>query len=142
MNAVPTLGQKVAKLITESPFKNPLNFHREIERKFGTDAISISHLYNVVNDKKRARDTVLYQIALSLGMEIYDLRKGTTSEPPDEGPSHGVYPYNKSAILYNLYHGLPFKPQMIKIKGKSKNARRTRRNTRFSVFYICYGNQR
>ena len=33
------LGEKILKLIEESPFKNPLNFHREIVRRFGDGTI-------------------------------------------------------------------------------------------------------
>ncbi len=117
---IPTLGQKIAKLIAENPHKNPFNFYKAIVKRFGKDTISQRYLYNVINDRNKAKDTVLYQIASTLGMEIHELVQGTTSEPPVEGPSGGIFPYNKSAILYNLYHGLPFKPQMIKIRGRGK----------------------
>ncbi len=119
---IPTLGEKIAKLIAESPFENPLKFHEEIERRCGKDAIKQRRLYFVINyrGKRQHKDTVLYQIASALGMEIHELIQGTTSEPPVEGPSQGVFPYNKSAILYNLYHGLPFKPQIIKMRGHGK----------------------
>jgi len=131
---IPTLGQKVTKLIAESPFKNPLNFHKEIKRICDEDAISISHLYNVVNDKKRVKDTILFQIATALGVGLFELRKGTTSEPPAEGPSQGVFHYNKSAILYKLYNGLPFNPQMIKIKGRGKTIEEREEITGFQCF--------
>ena len=63
----PTLGQKITKLIVESPFKNPLNFHNEIVRRFGEDAMSQRHLYNVINDhSKRPKDIILSQIATTL----------------------------------------------------------------------------
>ena len=121
---IPTLGEKIANLIAESPFKNPLNFHKEIERRCGKDAIKQRRLYFVINYRgnRKHKETVLYQIASALGMEIYELVEGTTSEPPAQGPSHGVFPYGaipntKAAILRNLYHGLSFKPQMIQIKG-------------------------
>jgi hypothetical protein len=118
----PTLGQKLAKLIAESPFKNPLNFHKEIVRRFGEDAMSQRHLYNVINDySKRPKDIILHQIATALKIEFYELIKKTTSEPPAEGPSRGIFPYGPKsndhlAILRLLYHGLSFEPYMIKMK--------------------------
>src|ERR1700677_4253106 len=104
----PTLGQNIRALIKKSPYKNLLAFHRAIVAYAEDDAISYSSLHNVVNDTKRPEEKTLYQIALVLKMKISDLRKGTTSEPLETGPSQGFYPYNESSVLYNLYHNLPF----------------------------------
>ena len=188
------LGQKIAKLIEESPFKNPLNFHKEIVRRFGDGtvtkakfseatsngdkilneliknkvvkditstevrvnpnldkkenlvrqiakndfdkvwgvlqqyreaAIKQRRLYFVLNyrGERKHPDQVLHQIASALKIKFYELTDGTTSEPPAEGPSHAFFPYgpktkDHAASLYNLYQGLPFKPQRIKIMGR------------------------
>ena len=121
--SMPTLGQKIAKLIEESPFKNPLNFHKEIVRRFGDDAIKQRRLYFVINYRgnRKHKDEVLHQIAVSLKIKFHELAKGTTSEPPAEGPSHGTFPFGPKpndhvAELRNLYQGIPFKPQRIKIQ--------------------------
>lgn len=125
--AKPTLGQKISKLIAASPFQNPLNFHKEIEKRFGKSAIKQRRLYFVLNyqGKRKIKDEVIHQIASALKMKFYELIEGTTSEPPAEGPSQGFFPYgpksnDKLAILLELYHGLPFTPQMIKMKKHGK----------------------
>jgi hypothetical protein len=113
----PTLGQKISKLIKESQYKTPHGFYKAIQEMSGKDAISEKSLYNVLGDQRVNKETTLFQIAAVLGMEIFELRKGTTSEPPTKGPSKGVFQYNESSTLYNLFYGLPFKVQMIEIKG-------------------------
>jgi len=120
------LGQKVVQLIENSPFKSPLNFHKEIIRRYGNDAIKQRRLYWVINYRgnRRIKDEVISQIATALKLKFYELVSGTTSEPPAEGPSKAFFPYgpksnDNAAILYNLYHGLPFKPQRIKISGRA-----------------------
>lgn len=138
----PTLGQNIKDLIKKSGYKNLLAFHRAIVALAEEDAISYSSLHNVVNDTKRPEEKTLYQIALVLKMKISDLRKGTTSEPLETGPSTGFYPYNESSVLYNLYNNLPFLPQLIKIKGhgvtsEEKNFIADAKSYKF--FYICRG---
>jgi len=188
------LGEKIQRLIEESPFKNPLNFHREIVRRFGDGtipkkefleacpngsailndlikakivkvvsdsdvrvgpyleknetairkiakndfskiwqifllhpdgAIKQRRLYFVITyrGKRKHKDEVLHQIASALKIKFYELTNETTSEPPAEGPSHGFFPYgpktnDNGAFLCNLYQGLPFKPQTVKIMGR------------------------
>ena len=138
----PTLGQKIRNLIQKSPYKNLLAFHRAIVAYAEGDAISYSSLHNVVNDTKRPEEKTLYQIALVLKMKISDLRKGTTSEPLETGPSEGSYPYNESSVLYNLYNNLPFTPQLIKIKGHGQTSEEKEfvpDAKSFKFFYICKG---
>jgi hypothetical protein len=138
----PTLGQNIKALIKESPYKNLLAFHRAIVAYAEGDAISYSSLHNVVNDTKRPEERTLYQIALVLKMKISDLRKGTTSEPLETGPSTGSFPYNESSVLYNLYSGLPFAPQLIKIKGlgaTSEEKEFVSNSKSYKFFYICRG---
>lgn len=117
IESIPTLGEKISRLIKESQYKTPHAFHKAIIEMSGKDAIPLKSLYNVLNDQHVPKETTLFQIAAALDVGIFDLRKGTTSEPPAEGPSQGVFPYNESATLYNLYYGLPFKIQMIELKG-------------------------
>jgi len=141
-NTKPTLGQNIRALIKKSSYKNLLAFHRAIVAYAEADAISYSSLHNVVNDTKRPEEKTLYQIALVLKMKISDLRKGTTSEPLETGPSSGFYPYNESSVLYNLYNNLPFVPQLIKIKGHgatSEEKEFVSGARSFKFFYICKG---
>ena len=138
----PTLGKKISQLITKSSYKSLLAFHRAIQDYAGEDAISYSSLHNVVNDIKEPEERTLYQIALVLKMKISDLREGTTSEPPESGPSSGYYPYNETSILYNLYNNLPFQPQLIKIKGRGHTSEEKEFISDakcFKLVYICRG---
>ena len=138
----PTLGQNIRALIKKSPYKNLLTFHRAIVDYAEGDAISYSSLHNVVNDTKRPEERTLYQIALVLKMKISDLRKGTTSEPLETGPSTGFFPYNETSVLYNLYSGLPFAPQLVKIKGHGTTSEEKEfiSNAKsYKFFYICRG---
>ena len=138
----PTLGQNIKALIKKSSYKSLLTFHRAIVTYAEDDAISYSSLHNVVNDTKRPEEKTLYQIALVLKMKISDLRKGTSSEPLETGPSTGFYPYNESSVLYNLYNNLPFLPQLIKIKGHGTTSEEKifiSENKSFKFFYICNG---
>jgi len=141
-NIKPTLGQKIKALIKKSPYKSLLAFHRAIVAYAEGDAISYSSLHNVVNDTKRPEENTLYQIALVLKMKISDLRRGTTNEPLETGPSSGFYPYNESSVLYNLYNNLPFLPQLIKIKGHGQTSEEKEfaANAKsYKFFYICNG---
>ena len=138
----PTLGQNIKALIKKSSYKSLLTFHRAIVTYAEDDAISYSSLHNVVNDTKRPEEKTLYQIALVLKMKISDLRKGTSSEPLETGPSTGFYPYNESSVLYNLYNNLPFLPQLIKIKGHGTTSEEKifiSEAKSFKFFYICNG---
>ncbi len=138
----PTLGQHIKDLIKKSPYKNLLAFHKAIVEYAEGDAISYSSLHNVVNDTKRPEERTLYQIALVLKMKISDLRKGTSSEPLETGPSSGYYPYNESSVLYNLYNNLPFLPQLIKIKGRGQTSEEKEfapNAKSYKFFYICKG---
>ncbi len=138
----PSLGQNIRALIKKSPYKNLLVFHRAIVAIAEEDAISYSSLHNVVNDTKRPEEKTLYQIALVLKMKISDLRKGTTSEPLETGPSKGFYPYNETSVLYNLYNNLPFTPQLVKIKGHGQTSEEKEfvsDSKSFKFFYICKG---
>ena len=82
----------------------------------------ISKTINYRGNRKH-KDEVIHQIATALKIEFYELIKGTSSEPPPEGPSQGFFPYgpksnDNAAFLHNLYQGLPFRPQKIKIMGR------------------------
>lgn len=87
IESIPTLGEKISRLIKESQYKTPHAFHKAIIEMSGKDAIPLKSLYNVLNDQHVPKETTLFQIAAALDVGIFDLRKGTTSEPPAEGPS-------------------------------------------------------
>jgi len=138
----PTLGQNIRALIKKNSYKSLLAFHKAIVAYAGKDAMSYSSLHNVVNDTKRPEEKTLYQIALVLKMKISDLRRGTSSEPLETGPSTGFYPYNESSVLYNLYHNLPFLPQLIRIKGHGQTSQEKEfisNANSYKFFYICRG---
>jgi hypothetical protein len=111
-----TVGQKIDAMIKERGFKSLHEFRQKIVEAAGEDAITYSSLWNAVNITKKPHVKTLEQIAYVLKTEISELLKGTTSEPPDQGPTEGFITYTtKTATLHNLYHGLPAKPQVIKI---------------------------
>lgn len=116
-NTKQTLNQKIEKLIAQSKYKNLRRFHKAIIEKAGEDAISYTSLRNAINRSTKPHEKTLFQIATILKLQIYDLIKGTNIEPPAIGPSSGYAQLNESSFLQNLYHGLPFKPQLLRVKG-------------------------
>jgi hypothetical protein len=116
-NAKETFNQRIKKLISQSKYKNLRRFHLAIVEKAGEDAISYTSLRNAIHQSKKPHEKTLFQIANILGIEIYDLIKGTNIEPSINGPASGYIQLNSTSILHNLYHGLPFKPQLLKVEG-------------------------
>ncbi len=113
----PTLRQKIEELIAQSGYKNLRRFHKAIVELAGDDAITYSSLHNAVHLSTKPHQKTLHQIASVLKLEISDLIKGSTIEPTHFGPASGYIQLNDTSILQNLYHGLPFKPQLLRVDG-------------------------
>ena len=85
------------------------------------DAVSRASLYNAIHLTTKPHEKTLHQIASVLKIHIYDLIKGTNVEPPTFGPASGYKQLNKTSVLHNLYHGLPFKPELLKVNGHGES---------------------
>ena len=115
--AKPTLKQRIEVLISQAGYKNLRRFHKAIVGRAGDDAITYSSLHNAIHLTKKPHEKTLHQIASVLKVQIYDLIKGTTAEPPAVGPSSGYIQLNETSLLHNLYNGLPFSPQLLRVEG-------------------------
>ena len=113
----PTLKQRIKELIAKSGYKNLRRFHKAIVELAGDNAITYSSLHNTIHLTTKPHEKTLHQIASVLKLQIYDLIKGTTTEPPNVGPASGYIQLNETSSLHNLYHGLPFKPQLLRVDG-------------------------
>ena len=116
-----TLNERIQGLITQNGYKNLLTFHKAIVNLAGKDAVSRASLYNAIHLTTKPHEKTLHQIASVLKIHIYDLIKGTNVEPPTFGPASGYKQLNKTSVLHNLYHGLPFKPELLKVNGHGES---------------------
>ena len=124
--AVEKLNERLKRLIDDWLLKNVKNerkrslstFYSAIKEMAGSDAISRSNLHYAVNTEKKHHLSTLDQISKVLGVQISDLLIGTTAEPPKLGPASGYKELNEFSVLRNLWHGLPFKPQLLEIMKK------------------------
>ena len=112
-----TLKKKIEELIAKSGYKNLRRFHKAIVDLAGDEAITYSSLHNAIHLSTKPHEKTLHQIASVLKLQIADLIKGTNAEPPDVGPASGYIQLNDTSSLHNLYHGLPFKPQLLRVDG-------------------------
>lgn len=117
-----TFNQRIESLISQSKYKNLRRFHKAIIEIAGEDAISYTSLRNAIHKSTKPHEKTLFQIATILKLQIYDLIKGTNIEPPAIGPSSGYAQLNETSFLQNLYRGLPFKPQLLRVKGYGESA--------------------
>jgi len=113
----PTLKQKIEDLIAKSGYKNLRRFHKAIVEMAGDDAITYSSLHNAINLTTKPHIKTLYQIATVLKLQVGDLLKGTTEETPVVDPVSGYIQLNEKSSLHNLFHGLPIKPQLLRVEG-------------------------
>ena len=116
-NVKETFNQRIKRLIAKSKYKNLRKFHNAIVEVAGDDAITYGSLRNAMHLCKKPHEKTLFQIATILKLEINDLLKGTNLEPSINGQASGYKQLNESSTLFNLYHGLPFKPELLKIDG-------------------------
>lgn len=116
-SAKETFNQRIKKLIAQSKYKNLRRFHQAIIEQAGEDAISYTSLRNAIHQSKKPHEKTLLQIATILKLQIYDLIKGTNIEPSINGQASGYKQLNSTSTLYNLYHGLPFKPELLRVEG-------------------------
>ena len=114
-NVKETFNQRIKRLIAKSKYKNLRKFHNAIVEVAGKDAITYGSLRNAMHLCKKPHEKTLFQIATILKLDIYDLIKGTNLEPSINGAASGYIQLNESSSLHNLYHGLPFNPELIKI---------------------------
>jgi len=116
-SAKETFNQRIKKLIAQSKYKNLRRFHQAIIEQAGEDAISYTSLRNAIHQSKKPHEKTLLQIATILKLQIYDLIKGTNIEPSINGQASGYKQLNSTSTLHNLYHGLPFKPELLRVEG-------------------------
>ena len=98
------INQKI-KILIERTGMNLKEFHRKILEVNNYDDSTINYLtlYRTVKNLTKIRESTLFQIALALGMQPKDIKKGT--EQQDE---YARYDFNEKAYIEYPNYDLPF----------------------------------